>query len=74
MNCGEQGSNSIQRKKKNLSRDFLSIRCERGDFAAKDMRCSDRQSYYVWPDSIFSICSGPVRVDNAWNFSVVLCS
>lgn len=62
MNCGEPGSNNIQREKK-LSGDFLSIRCERGDFAAKDLRFCDRQSYCVWPDSIFSICSSLVRED-----------
>lgn len=68
MDSGEQGSNNIQRKTttattKNLSGDFLSIRYERGDFAAKDMRCSDGQSYCVWPHSIFSIHSSLVRVD-----------
>lgn len=64
MNCGEHRSNSIRRKKKKkLSGDFLGIRCGRGDFAAKDVRYSDRQSYCVWPDSIFSICSSLVRVD-----------
>lgn len=56
--------NNIQRgKKRKLSGDFLSIRCERGGFAAKDMRFSDRQSYCVWPDSTFSICSSIVRGD-----------
>lgn len=61
MNCGEQGSNSIQRKKNYL--DFLNIRCERGDFAAKDMRCSDRQSYCVWPNNISSMSSSLASVD-----------
>lgn len=70
MKCGEQVTAFKEKKTGN----FLSISCERGDFAVEDMRCSDRQSHCVWPNNIFPVCSCLVIGRYSWNYPVVLWS